>query len=1007
MRDNSHSAIDALESYKARVLRGFHQETQKFEAALRDVLVPLDTTSSQDHVALRIELNALRSYPEKVRKLEQDNAELRSKLERAAKRTGQPSAKSRSATPNTVVQNKPRQVEPSVQQEINVVHSTTVLGEPVLGPAETGDASSWLYTHVEADAESKIAEVALWNAYALHSKSVSSTQAPLLSNKDFTSLVVRVFADARVLYVSDSVRKSYIIGIKFRHACMDIQRLEGLVKEKDRDYAILVEKHFKLLDKSHELKESLKSWQAYYDRFVPVPHLKRHSVDNVTFVGIDDDQSRGNASPVINTETLDYSVIQQNLKEHGATSITSTPRTDFPSKDHSGHLVGPVGPTASSDLDEELLLPQLNACVTANHSYASDACASDNSTQLASSPTTDNKKAIAGIVPAVAVVVEDDSDSPIVVSERSLKRKRQKSVQHGIFHVHEDTCRQVESSGKPILVKSEPGSSPVAPTNTHVGDSVHDTLDLDEVGDGGLTPMKRKRLRKLFGSKKANNDTIRKPSSLTCTGDTENGHADPNIITEDLGFLQYQEDDNNVRASFKRLGDEYGQRLLQQHLERKAESMKERENVDFHISTQLQAPLQTRMAKQHLHNQKVNSRQNQSLTKTRNGTTRSEVKAASSTKDQAPGISYRETKDILQPITPNIQILPRTSIQACISKASPIQKRCSKSSAQILMLSEDGDCGSRCRSDVNSTAKQSVGSVAGSSSKVSTMTAIHHRLDGLLSEPSPEKPTLTRSDEITRPARVVDDTLKSFHESFRTGNTRSHGPIIALEEAASLIQTTDLEAEKPREILSSSRPRPMTYTGTSQGPTRKERPLRTRPIHSLRLDDFKLNPAANYGVDFAFNQVIRNKYQRRCLPNCTKPECCGDKFHKIVRIGGIPAPQTRGLWDSSQTDDAEQDYRLLQDFTSLNTETLESMSTAEKSLLLERAKAQKFGSEYGRHRHVHERAASPPGFWRTEMPTTQEVEGDKEKALIVEREKIEGRYQEAMKGSGKWVFRDE
>ena len=33
-------AMDALERYKARVLRGFHQETQKFEAALRDVLVP-------------------------------------------------------------------------------------------------------------------------------------------------------------------------------------------------------------------------------------------------------------------------------------------------------------------------------------------------------------------------------------------------------------------------------------------------------------------------------------------------------------------------------------------------------------------------------------------------------------------------------------------------------------------------------------------------------------------------------------------------------------------------------------------------------------------------------------------------------------------------------------------------------------------------------------------------------------------------------------------------------
>ena len=966
----------------------------------------MDPISSHDHGALRVELDDLRPYPEKVEKLEQENAELRSKLERAAKRTDQPSEKPRSVTPNTIVQNKDKQVEPRIQQTINTADPSTVLGEPVLVTPGQEAASRWLYTHIEEDSNSKIEEVDLWNAYASCSRSLSPAQAPLLSEEDLTSLVLRVFNNARVLATCAAARKRYIKSIKIRPTSMDFQRLERLVKEKDRDYAILVEKHFKLLSKSHELKESVKSWQAYYGRIVSMPRLKRHTVDNATIVELDDEQSGVNAPSVVNTGLADHSAIQQTPKERGAASSTSTPSHEFPSKDHTGHLVGPVGAIASSDLDEELLLPQLNAGSIANPSCTSNACASDDSTQLASSPMTNKNATTLGTVPGIIEFVGDDSDSPIVVSERSLKRKRKRNVEHGTFHVHEDTCRQMNSSRKPIFVKGEPGSSPVAFLNIRVVDSVHDTLDLDEVGDGGRTPMKRKRFGELFGSNNANNDTIHKSSSLRRTSDTENGPNHPNISTEDLDINQHQEFDDDFRASCKRLGDEYGQSLLQQHLERKAESVNDRKNVGFNKPTQPLAPHQTRMVKQHLHNQKINSRQNQSLTESHRGTSRPEVKTASSIEAQALKISYCETKKFLEPLTPNMQILPRTSIQACISKISPVQKRCSNSSAQALMLSEEGDCDSRCRSNLNMAAKQSTGSVADSSAKVSRMKAIHQRLGGLLSEPSPEKPTLARSNGINRPGRFVDDP-ESFHNSFTTGTNPSHGPVICLEQAPPPVQNIDLEAEKLREIVSSSRTRPEPYVGGTDGSTREERRLRTRPVRSLRLDDFKLNPVTNYGVDFAFNQVIRNKDQRRCLPNCTRPECCGDKFHKIVRIGAIPAPQLRGLWDSSQMDNAEQDHRLLQDFTGLSMEALESMSPSEKDLLLERAKAQRFGSVYGRHRHVHERAASPPGFWRTEMPTTQEVEGDKEKALAVERETIERRYREAMKGSGQWIFRDE
>ncbi|MCJ1288107.1 hypothetical protein MMC26_007462 [Xylographa opegraphella] len=1004
MTDDSHSAVDALERYKATVLQGFQQETQKLEAALRDVLVPPGTLSSQDHVALRIELDALRPYPEKVRKLEQENAELRAKLGRAAKRADQSSAKSRSATPSTTI---PKKHEPKIR---NVVDSPILLGEPALAISASEAAVHWLYVHVEEDSDSRVAEVMLWNAYTSHSSSLDSAQAPLLSDKDLTSLAVRVFAGARVLdvNVNSSAGGRCIEGVKFRHTNMEFQRLERLIEKKDRDYAILIEKHFKLLGKSNELRESVKSWQAYYDRIVSMPDLKRHTIDDAASIGIDDEQSGGNTSWLVNTGNFQHRDTRRTPENHKAGSSNSTPRTDFPSQVHTGYPVRPVEVTASSDLDAELLFPQMNTRLTADHPRASNACASDDSTQLASSPTSDNKTASIGIVPAVAVVAGDDSDSPIVISERSLKRKRQRGVEHGIFRVHEDTCRQVDTSRKRIFVKSELEPSPVAPINTHISESIHDTLDLDEVGDGGRTPVKRKGPKTLFGSKEVDNDTRNRPSSLRRTGYIENGHTDLIASTDDLNLIQYQEDDKNVGASCRTLGDAYGQRLLQEHFERKAESVKDRETVDYHT------PQHSRVAKQHHHSQNVNLRQDQWMSESHNATTGFEGGAAISAEDQVSVIFCAETKkglqpltsNILQPLTPNTQILPRTSMQACVPKVSPARKRCSNSSAQISMLSEDGDCDSRYGLGVKTDAKQHTDSVSRSSSKVPTITAIHQRLGGLLSEPSPEKPTLARSDRITRPGRILED-LKSFHESFTTRATRSGGTGNVPRETAFPTQTSGVEAEQARETVHPSNTGPVNFVRTAHGSMRERRPLRSRSVRSLRLDDFKLNPAVNQGVDFAFNQVIRSKDQRKCLPNCTKAECCGDKFHKMVRIGGMPAPQSRGLWDSSPTDDAEHDYGLLRDSTGLDVEGLERMSTAEKDSLLEQAKARKFGSEYGRHRYAHERAASPPGFWRTEMPTTQEVEGDKEKAQAVERAKIEARYKEAMKGSGKWIFRDE
>ncbi|MCJ1392728.1 hypothetical protein MMC18_005599 [Xylographa bjoerkii] len=990
--------MDALERYKATVLQGFHQETKKLEDALQEVLRLHDTASPQDHVALRIELEALRQYPEKVGKLEQENVELRSKLERAARRTEQSSEKSRPATRNTVNQDVHKQTEPGIQQSINAANARTRSIEPVFVVSDPEAVSRWLRACFEEDLDSEISQVRLRNAYASYMDSLSSASKPLPSEKELLSLVVQVFPDACIQLDSGITQRHHIKGIKFQHAYLTIQRLQQIVKEKDRNYATLVEKHFKLLGKSLELKKSVKSWQAYYDQIVSVSQSKRQTADNTSFVGTDDDQSGVYTPSATNTQAFDNGISQHSPNEHKACSSTSVSMAGSLPKHHIEHLAEPVGVATSDDLNQEVSSTQPNTYLPIDHSYASDG-----STQPASSPTVVNNNLVAGSVSAVAIAVRDDLDTPIVISERSLKRKRQKSFQHGIFPVHEDACRQIGSSGKPIFVKSEPGSSPVLPSKTCVLNTIHDTLDLDEVGDIRFTPMKRNKLREVFHPQKANIHTLQDSSSLRLNESVGNAQIEPDRSAEDVDIMLYDKNNNNVRAYFDNVGDEYKRRLLQQHLERSTKFVNEVEHIARHVPTHMQAPQKSRIAKQNLHNQKANSRQNRLSTNSHNGIGKPKVKAIGNAENPVIGMSYRGTTGVLQPITPNVQVLPRTGIQAYGSKVSSFEKRRGSGSVQIQMLSEDGECDPTYRPEGNMSTKQSISAISGSSDKASTVTSVHHRLGGLLSGPSSEKPTLMRGGKIAKPGRLVEDTPQSFHKSPTTEIYQSHSPIISPEA----VNTINLEGEKSREPVPLARTRPSTYVGTTHVSMREERPLRARAVHSLRLDDFKHNPAIDHGVDFAFNQVIRNQEQRKCLPNCTKPGCCGDKFHQMVRIGGVPVPHTRGLWDSSQVDEAEQEFRLLQDYTNLNMETLESMSTAEKNMLLEQVKAQKFGSEYGRHRHAHERAASPPGFWRTEMPTTQEVEGDKRKALAVEREKIEERYREATKGTGKWIFRDE
>ncbi|KAJ5576319.1 DNA repair protein Sae2/CtIP [Penicillium sp. DV-2018c] len=177
-----------------------------------------------------------------------------------------------------------------------------------------------------------------------------------------------------------------------------------------------------------------------------------------------------------------------------------------------------------------------------------------------------------------------------------------------------------------------------------------------------------------------------------------------------------------------------------------------------------------------------------------------------------------------------------------------------------------------------------------------------------------------------------------------------------------------------------------------------DEPFRARPLRCLGLEHFKINPVRNQGLDYAYDAVVRKKNERKCMSGCTRSGCCGDRFRAMARLGGIPG--------KPGVEQEEQDQAMLKEFVG-NSQLLQNLTSEERENYLVEARARILANQFGRHRHTHQRAQSPPGYWRTDMPGTQEEKDDLEAVKRLEREKVEERYREAMRPGGLWMFADE
>lgn len=313
-----------------------------------------------------------------------------------------------------------------------------------------------------------------------------------------------------------------------------------------------------------------------------------------------------------------------------------------------------------------------------------------------------------------------------------------------------------------------------------------------------------------------------------------------------------------------------------------------------------------------------------------------------------PRQQISQQSSILQPVDGNARKVTLSAQEPSAKRLQDLERRA------IPALAEDGDD----EIPLRTSSKIGSGINLGPSEAKTNGGFARRRLESLLERSVPSKSPLHLSSKASGP------------DSTRVNST-AHSDQTAPNMSSQLVPDIDPDDE----------------------------PFRARPLRRLGLEHFKINPARNQGLDYAYDAVVRKKDDRKCISGCTRPGCCGDRFRAMARLGGLPGKSGAGQ--------EEEDQAILQEFVGEDTQLLRNMTGKEREDLLVEARARALANQYGRHRHTHQRIQSPPGFWRTDMPDTQEEEDDLEAAKRLEREKVEERYREAMRPGGLWTWADE
>lgn len=288
-------------------------------------------------------------------------------------------------------------------------------------------------------------------------------------------------------------------------------------------------------------------------------------------------------------------------------------------------------------------------------------------------------------------------------------------------------------------------------------------------------------------------------------------------------------------------------------------------------------------------------------------------------------------------------------------------------------VAEDGDDD---HSKIKSRRRQQ--GPSGQPSSSANNTPAQGRLHSLL-----ESPMASRSP-LSMPGRFQNSDRNPIQ---RLDGSIDHGSAAGHSSPASRPWLSNGGHDAQMHVANGNGSRPDRLGDTLPVDTPEDEPYRARPLNRLELSHFKINPNYNQGLDFAFDTVMRKKDERQCAPACMRPECCGEKFQSMARLGGVPAELRRSYQGNPSNHEADERHA--------------------PGMLDEEDGARALANCYAKHRHQHQRPRSPPGFWRADMPNTQDLERDREEARKYEREKVNERHREAMRPGGLWMYADE
>ncbi|RPB26376.1 hypothetical protein L211DRAFT_821478 [Terfezia boudieri ATCC MYA-4762] len=192
-------------------------------------------------------------------------------------------------------------------------------------------------------------------------------------------------------------------------------------------------------------------------------------------------------------------------------------------------------------------------------------------------------------------------------------------------------------------------------------------------------------------------------------------------------------------------------------------------------------------------------------------------------------------------------------------------------------------------------------------------------------------------------------------------------------------------------------------TGSERKPARDETlgpqygRLRARNAKDLNISDFAINADKARGFRYAYQEVIRKRDERKCLPGCIG-SCCKELREFLAKAGMPPElPSKAPKWRSSPIPGSSQ----------MPPDEEEFEEDEEEPLQVDRGQLRQFVDKFAKHRNMFDRDKSPEGFWASEFPDTQEMHERKTKAKGEERKKVADMKREAGKRGGRWVFRDE